>query len=247
MGKKKLLIQRIPLGLMVLLFFVTFNSYSQTTRVVSPPDLSFFGHPGLIYSPSAYLSNWGDVNFGMTHYPAPTSFTFERGESQERSFWTHIGFLPFGEVSVKLTKPYNASDKNYGIGDRSISFRLQVLKEKQNSPAILIGVQDPFSVSSYFNTNYIVLSKKKQINQIVLNANIGYGFKIETARAHTLQGVFGGLQTKWKQLRLVAEYDTEYVNVGAGYQYKNWLSVNVALINVQYISASLSISFSLKE
>ena len=243
---KKLLIQKRRFNLTALLLFVTFSSYSQQ-KVVLPPDLSLFGNPGLIYTPSAYLSNWGDVNFGMTHYPAPTSFTFERGESRERSLWAHLGFLPFGEVSLKLTKPYNSSDKNYGIGDRSIAFRLQVLKEKENRPAVLIGVQDPFSVSSYFNTNYIVLSKKKQIHQIVLNANIGYGIKIETAQAHILQGVFGGLQAKWKQFRFLAEYDTEYVNIGTGYQYKNWLSANVALINAQYVSASIAIRFSLKD
>ena len=209
-------------------------------------DLSFFGHSGLIYTPSAYLSNWGDLNIGITHYPAATSFTFERGESPERSFWAHLGFLPFGEISLKLTKPYNSSDKNYGIGDRSISFRLQILKEKQNRPAILIGVQDPFSVSSFFNTNYIVLSKKHEIKQIEINANLGYGFKIEEARGHVLQGIFGGMQAKWRQLRIMAEYDADRINFGMGYQYGEWVSTNLALINGRYLSASLALHFSLK-
>ena len=209
-------------------------------------DLSFFGHSGLIYTPSAYLSNWGDLNIGITHYPAATSFTFERGESPERSFWAHLGFLPFGEVSLKLTKPYNSSDKNYGIGDRSISFRLQILKEKKNRPAILIGIQDPFSVSSFFNTNYIVLSKKHEIKQIEINANLGYGFKIEEARGHVLQGIFGGMQAKWRQLRIMAEYDADRINFGMGYQYGEWVSTNLALINGRYLSASLALHFSLK-
>lgn len=230
----------------LLLFFSSNaqNSSFQSSQAVSN---SFWGNPGLIYTPSAYLSNWGDVNVGVTHYPAATSFTFERGESPERSYWVHLGFLPFGEVSLKLTKPYNSSDKNYGIGDRSISFRLQLLKEKKNRPAILIGVKDPFSASSYFNTNYIVLSKKYQINQFQINANLGYGIKIEEANAHILQGLFGGMQAKWQQLRVMVEYDANRINFGTGYQYKNWLSANISLIDMRYFSASLAVKFSLKD
>ena len=209
-------------------------------------DLSLFGNPGLMHTPSAYLSNWGDVHFGMTHYPTATSFTYEAGESRERSFWTHLGLLPFAEVSIKLTKPYNSSDKNYGIGDRSISVRVQVLKEKANRPAVLIGVQDPFTVASFFNTNYLVLSKKRQLNQIELNANLGYGFKIEEAQNHILQGIFGGLQVKWRQVRTMIEYDAERINLGIGYQYKDWVRTNLALVDGRYLSAALAFRFSLK-
>lgn len=216
------------------------------TNSTKAQDLSLFGNPGLIHTPSAYLSNWGDVNMGMTHYPAATSFTFEARESRERSFWAHLGFLPFAEVSLKLTKPYNSNDKNYGIGDRSIGVRLQVLKEKTNRPAILIGIQDPFTVSSFFNTNYFVLSKKHQIKEIELNANLGYGFKIEAARNHILQGVFGGFKVKWRQLRTMIEYDAERINLGIGYQYKDWVSTNIALVEGRYLSATLGFRFSLK-
>jgi hypothetical protein len=210
-------------------------------------ELNFLGHSGLIYTPSAYISDWGSLYVGMTHYPATTSFTFERGESTERSYWAHLGFLPFGEVSVRLTKPYNSSDKNYGIGDRSISFRLQLLKEKKKRPAILIGVNDPFSASSYFNTNYLVLSKTHQLKTIELNANIGYGIKIEDANGHILQGLFGGIQAKWKDWRLMLEHDTQYTNLGMGYQFKNRVFFNAAMIDFKYLSASLALRFMLRE
>ena len=225
---------------------ILISCFSVLSTSTKGQDLSFFGNPGLIHTPSAYLSNWGDLNVGMTHYPAATSFTFESGESAERSFWAHLGFLPFGEVSLKLTKPYNSRDKNYGIGDRSISFRLQVLKEKENRPAILIGVQDPFALQAFFNTNYIVLSKKRQIKQLELNVNLGYGFKIEETRGHILQGIFGGFQAKWRQIRFLTEYDAERINLGLGYQYKDWVRTNLGLIEGKYLSATLALSFSLK-
>ena len=118
MGKRLFFLQKIMVSIILLL---PFNN-------LQAQDPSLLGFPGLLHTPTAYLSDWKSLYFGMTHYPAATSFTFEPGESMERSYWTHLGFLPFGEVSIRLTKPYNSSDKNYGIGDRSISFRLQVLK-----------------------------------------------------------------------------------------------------------------------
>jgi len=209
------------------------------------PDISSLSYPGLINTPSAYVSNWGDVYFGGTHFHKNAAYTFEAGESNERSFWLHLGFLPFGEVSLRFTKPY-AIRPEYGIGDRSISFRLQLLKETKNRPAILMGTQDPFAIQSFFNTNYLVLSKKYQIKQIEINTNLGYGFKIEEARAHVLQGIFGGMQAKWRQLRIMAEYDADRINFGIGYQYKGWVRTNLALINGRYLSASLALHFSLK-
>ncbi len=208
--------------------------------------LSVFGHPGLIHTPSAYLSKWKQVSAGMTHYPAATSFTAEAGESPERSFWAHLGFLPFGEVSFRLTKPYNSQNKNYGIGDRSLSFRLQLLKEKKQLPAIVIGTNDPFSVSSFFNTTYIVLSKKFTVNPVIIAPSLGYGFKIGTARNYILQGLFGGVQVNWKQCRVMLEYDGEYTNMGIGYQLKELMSLNFALIDRQYFSGLVAFTFSLK-
>ncbi|MEM6321265.1 MAG: YjbH domain-containing protein [Bacteroidota bacterium] len=177
-------------------YFAILLAFHTGCFTIFAQDVSHFGNLGLIYTPSAYLTNWGDLYIGITHYPAKTSYTFEQGESAERSFLAHLGFLPFGEFTLKLTKPYNSSDKNYGIGDRSVSFRLQVLKETKNRPALLVGTQDPFAVSSFFNTNYAVLSKKYQLKNLEFNANVGYGFKIEEAQGHILQGIFGGIQAK---------------------------------------------------
>ena len=238
--------------LVVLLLFFQLIVLSKG-NAQSDSDLSNLGFPGLIYTPSAYLSDWGTVAVGMTHYHKDAAFTFEAGDNTERSFWANIGFLPFGEVTLRLTKPYNPSipnygvSENYGIGDRSISFRLQVLKERENRPAILVGTQDPFSGSSFFNTNYIVVSKKQIFKKIEFNANVGYGFKIEEANGHILKGIIGGVQAKWQQIRAMLEYDATRINIGVGYQYKGWVRTNFALVNGKYLSAALAFSFSLNK
>jgi len=209
-------------------------------------DISLLGYSGLLYTPSAYTADWGGVYVGFTHYDKDAAFTFEAGESNERSFITNIGFLPFAEFTLRLTKPYNSKDENYGIGDRSISGRIQILKEKQHIPAVLIGLNDFGTVSSFFNTNYIVLSKTKDFKGITFNGNVGYGFQISEARRHYLQGIFGGLQASWKSLKVLAEYDADQWNIGIGYTYKRLFFVKSALINMRYPSVNLGLQFNIR-
>lgn len=209
-------------------------------------DLSLLGYSGLLYTPSAYTADWGDVYIGFTHYDKNAAFTFEAGENMERSFIANIGFLPFAEFTLRLTKPYDAKDENYGIGDRSISGRVQLLKEKQNIPAVLIGVNDLGTESSYFNTNYIVLSKTKEFKGFTFNGNMGYGFKINEANRHYLQGLFGGLQASWKSITALAEYDAAQWNVGLGYTYKNLFFVKTALIDTRYPSVNIGVQFNIR-
>ncbi len=219
---------------------------SQSNDLVSASNnISFLGYSGLVYTPSAYTAKWGALHTSYTHYDKNAAFTFEAGESNERSFVTNIGFLPFAEFSIRLTKPYNSSDKNYGIGDRSITGRIQILKERKYRPAILIGTNDFAAVSSFFNATYFVASKSAIIKGIHLNGNLGYGFKFNDARRDYLQGVFGGAQMSYKTINLMAEYDAERWNIGLGYQYKQFLFLKTALIDLQYVSFNIGLQFQL--
>ena len=212
------------------------------------------GFTGLIYTPSAYLNPWKTVDVGFTHISKETSFTYLSGEESERAFIATMAFLPFAELSIKLTRPYSnvrpdflagiTDVRNWGIGDRSYSVRVQLLKETEKQPAILIGTQDPIG-NNFFRTNYLVFSKSKTWNQIHFSANAGYGWSKDSRRDY-LQGAFGGVQATWKKISGMVEYDTQRVNVGLGYQFKNLIFLNVALIDVQYFSGNISFRFSLK-
>ena len=219
----------------------------QSNESISPSnEISLLGYSGLLYTPSAYTAKWGELYTGFTHYDKNAAFTFEAGESNERSFVTNIGFLSFAEFSIRLTKPYDSRDENYGIGDRSISGRIQIFKEKKLRPAILIGTNDFASVSSFFNTTYMVISKSKIIKDIRINGNLGYGFKINDARRHYLQGVFGGVQASYKFINLMTEYDADHWNIGLGYQYKRFLFLKTALIDLQFLSFNIGVQLQLR-
>lgn len=206
---------------------------------------SHLGITGLIFTPSAYMPEWGMLDFGFSHFPKDASFTFEAGQLPERTFLSSMTFLPFLELSLRLTRPYsNEYNDGYGIGDRSISIRAQVLKERKKLPAIVLGIQDPFAVQSFFNTNYLVFTKKYSLKKIDIVANLGYGHSFEEdRRGDYLQGAFGGVQVYWKEVNFLAEYDTKQLNIGAGYQFKKMLFLKTALVNGRYFTGSINLRF----
>ena len=217
------------------------NAQEDFRNYAAPSQL---GMTGLIYTPSAYLPEWGMLDFGFTHYHKNAAFTKGANEYAERSFLTNVTFLPFMELSLKLTKPYiTPVDDNLGLGDRSISIRAQLIKERKYLPAILIGVQDAFGESSFFSTNYLVFTKKYNLRQFEVVTTLGYGHSFKETRGEYLQGTFGGVQAYWKTVNFIAEYDTKQVNIGLGYQFKKMLFLKTALVNGRYFSGSINLRF----
>lgn len=230
--------------LLILLSGSAIYSYAQQSQSdFSTP--SHLGMTGLVYTPSAYMPKWGTLDFGFTHFHKNASLTFEAGESAERTFLSSVTFLPFLELSLRITKPYSkVNSDSYGIGDRSISLRAQVLKERKYVPAIVIGTQDPFAYQAFFNTNYLVLTKKYSFKKINVVTNLGYGVSFEEeARGDYLQGVFGGIQVHWQTLHSSLEYDTNHFNFGFGYQLKEFLFLKAALVNGQYFTGNINLRF----
>lgn len=238
-----------PLFCLLICLASTYSAFGQVanTSLVAPAQLGF---SGLIYTPSAYLTSWKIVDIGFTHFSKATSFSYEAGESPERAFIANIAFFPFAEVSLKLTRPYSnlipnatGAQQYYGIGDRSISLRLRVLKETNTRPSIVVGIQDPyFSDLSFFSTNYVVVSKRKSIGTITLNGNLGYGY---SDNSEFLHGVFGGLIANWQSFNAMVEYDTSRINFGIGYHLKERFFLQAALVDKKHFSGNVSLRFQL--
>lgn len=245
----------MKIRLLLLIFFNGLFVYifAQDQEKITP---SQFGYTGIIYTPTAYLPKWKTIDAGFTHFNKETSFTYLGGIEAERAFITNLVFLPRVELTVKLTRPYSVvrpdyqpgsgRQRNWGIGDRSYSLRVQVLEEKDNQPSLVLGIQDPFANLAFFHTNYLVASKKIPINEISILTNIGYGISLEDTNGDYLQGLFGGVQVSWKGTIANIEYDTKTLNMGLGYQLKERLFFNMALINVKYFSGNISYRFGLK-
>jgi hypothetical protein len=145
-----------------------------------------------------------------------------------------LTFLPFAEVSVRVTYPngYNAEHENIIIGDRMISGRLQPLKETRYLPSVVVGLQGFYKTTggddllniggkgaSYFNSSFIVLTKNLRPDILFEKIGItaGYGSDIVAANTHQFIGLFGGVSISPKKmdyLELMMEYDADKWNVG---------------------------------
>ncbi len=234
----------IKLGLIIAVSCIVLTPIKAQQDFRNYATPSQLGMTGLIYTPSAYLPEWGMLDFGFTHYHKNAAFARGANEYAERSFLTSVAFLPFMELGLKLTKPYTTPvDDNLGLGDRSISIRTQLVKEGKHRPAILIGIQDIFSSNAYFKTNYVVFTKKTKVKQLDMVTSLGYGHSPEEALGDYLQGAFGGIQLYWKAVNFLAEYDTDQFNLGLGYQFKKMLFLKGALVDGRYFSGSINLRF----
>ncbi len=144
-----------------------------------------------------------------------------------------ITFLPFAEVSVRVTYPngYNKDHEDIINGDRMISGRLQPLRERKYLPSIVIGLQGFYKTTgeglinpdgkgaSYFNSSYIVMTKNFRPKNILgkIGITAGYGADVIAANTYQFIGFFGGINISPKNmeyLELMLEYDADKWNTG---------------------------------
>lgn len=144
-----------------------------------------------------------------------------------------ITFLPFAEVSVRVTYPngFNAEHDYIIIGDRMISGRLRVVKEGKYMPAVVAGLQGFYKTTgdglinadgagaSYFNSSYLVMTKNIRPKSVLdkVGVSLGYGSDFIAANTYQFIGLFGGVNFSFKGLEfleLMMEYDADKWNAG---------------------------------
>lgn len=177
---------------------------------------SLTGTSGLINIPTAAMQGDGTVTVGM-------NLVDERyhGYAQEKQQghdmivqFASVGFLPFLEVGLRLTRGVDVPRQ--AIGDRMVSVRLRVLKEGARTPAIVVGVHD-IAGTRYFHAEYILASKQvpTPVGRVGLHAGYGGDWSSVPARAHQFVGGFGGISYSPRPwATLMAEHDAERVNAG---------------------------------
>jgi hypothetical protein len=200
------------------------QSYSQ-----SLPGLS-----GGYSIPSAYFQKDRTLYFGYTYLNSKYYDLYSNGNNYSYSLgYFGLTILPFAEVSVRLSYPngYNKDHEDIIMGDRMISGRLRVVKERKYWPAIVVGLQGFYKTTgddlinvgnggpSFFNSSYLVMSKNFYFNKVFerLRFTAGYGSDIVVAQTYQFIGLFGGINispknVKW--LELMLEYDADKWNAG---------------------------------
>jgi len=212
---------------------------------------SLQGTTGLVTIPTAALIRDGEVFLGTAAGNKKYN-NWMPGEYHHYSYYATIGFLPFLEVSLRLTRSYNYF-KGTGLGDRTVSARWRIIQEKKKTPAIVIGIHDLLSSVDdpsvmYNNALYVVGSKNVRLRKgpSQIGLHLGYGTDRMKAAGHQFVGLFGGVSVEVNpMLTLMIEHDSERLNGGAVFRFFRHIQLQVALMHFDSFAAGLSYVFKL--
>jgi len=212
-----------------------------TTVAASAQALT--GTTGLVSIPTAAMPADGALTLGVNvvnrRYHGFENPGYDRHEALVE--YASIGFLPFVEIGLRLTRMTGVPHQ--ALGDRMVSLRLRAMTEGAYRPAVVVGAHD-LGGTRRFHTIYAVASKSvATVPRVgVVGLHLGYGGDPLSLRrrAKGLNGTFGGVSvapTRW--VSLMADYDTEYVNAGA--RLKVWrFALLAAAQNLDGFSAGIS-------
>ena len=140
----------------------------------------------------------------------------------------YINFTPFSFVELTFRETLRKTRKSatnpkmgYYQQDRSTTLRLRPVREKDGKwwPSVVVGVNDIYSDhgNSEYAAVYGVITKNVRLGGMVnVGATLGYAHPIDDGV--TYDGVFGGISVSpisFDNLKIMAEYDTRGINVGA--------------------------------
>lgn len=182
------------------------------------------GVTGLLNSPTAEMSPDRTVKIGGNFLPK--QFTTDTWDYHTFNFFINITFLSFVEVSMNNTAFDLWNAGYFSNVDRSISVRLRPVKEGKYWPAVVIGSNDVISTSSlvgyaqgnkFFGTHYIALTKHFDIgaNRLGLHAAYNIPVSVHVKQKFPISGGVSFSPAFYKNLNIIAEYDTRDFNLGA--------------------------------
>ncbi|MBD3183658.1 hypothetical protein GF312_15310 [Candidatus Poribacteria bacterium] len=213
--------------------------------------LSLTGSNGLLYIPTAQMQNDRHVKIGMT-WLNKESFAYGEGKYNGLASFATIGYLPFMEISLRLTRKLDFPEIQ-ALGDRMIIIRIRPIKEGRVYPAVVFGAHDfiwsvPESPTNEFNALYAVASKTLVLESVInkMGLHLGYGSDLIKAKHREFVGLFGGVDLYFTpNIALMMEHDSSRFNWGAKLSLFNKLEVVAALLDFSVFSAGMNFRFSI--
>lgn len=207
------------------------------------------GTSGLVSIPTATIAADGDMTLGVNRMAAGYHEYYRQGRVDEQhgalvQFAT-VGFLPFVEVGLRLTRIEDVPRQ--ALGDRMVSVRVRVLKEGEHLPAFALGAHDIVG-TRIFHATYAVASKTVPTPAGQAGLHVGYGHDVLGLRAKGRQfdGLFGGVSLAPRPwVTLMAEYDGERPNAGVRLGPLRGVALLAALQNLDGFSGGISYTFAL--
>lgn len=231
----------------------------------------YTGMSGLIHVPSADMNQAGDARIGV-HF-LNKEFTPEEAFDCRGRYHTtdhYLSITPFSWIELGYTCTIMKGSKGAGsdpndIGyyhkDRYFSIKLQPLKEGKYWPAIAVGSNDVVTGSDndkkedmleknknqIFGNIYIAATKHIDLRGNNLGFHLAYR-KWKRTYNTKWNGLVGGITYQpsfEKNLRLIAEYTGDDVNVGADYLLWKHLLLQASLQNGKYFSGGVCFQINL--
>ncbi len=207
------------------------------------------GTTGLVTIPTADMPDDGVVAFGsgfLNKVDLPEEifdaiFPDGLGRFHGLAYYVTLGYLPFLEVSLRLTRFVDVSEPQ-ALGDRMVSVRLRVFQESHWVPAVVVGAHDLVG-TRVFNALYGVASKHFQLpaSTGTLGVHAGYASDAIAAAHHQFSGPFAGVSYGPAEfVKILVEHDGADVSAGVRLTLVERISALVALQHLEGFSAGIS-------
>lgn len=208
------------------------------------------GTTGLLNISTADMQPDGTVMVGGNYMPQemlPEGWNYNSG-----NYFANVTFFPWLELAYRCTllRMGHKKDGKWNQ-DRSVSVRLRPLKEGKWWPAIVIGSNDALTTNQlntfkdpggtrYFSSVFAVGTKHFLLNGHDLGVTVGGHIPFRSKS--TRKGAFGGISYRpafFPSFALMAEYDSDVVNIGASVKLFGHLSAHLFCYDFQNVCGGL--------
>ena len=228
-----------------LLFFLILISFK-----ISLYSQSLSGTERLAQIPTAYFQEDKTLIIG-TSFLNKHLLNYSNYQYDAIAGYASLNFLPFLEIGIRYTRQINRGPDGYKsyFADRMPSFKLRLLKEKKNRPALAIGSTDFItsigegSGPHYFASYYAVMTKNIFLKNLEIGLTLGHAFKLDNPQYYDMLGVFGGVRIgipKHPWITAMIDYDSRYWNAGIRFLFFNHLQLMPVIRNGKIFEGNLS-------
>lgn len=223
----------------------------------------YTGMSGLIHVPSAEMNDEGEARIGahfLNKEFTPANFSYHTMNH-------YLSITPFSWIEIGYACTLMKSNKagegepprmSYNQKDRYFSVKLRPLKEGRWYPAIAIGANDPYGTtfgkgtvyedntamkvkSRYFANFYVAATKHINLKGHSIGFHLAYRHWKRDYNSRW-NGVVGGITYQpsfQKNLRVIAEYTGDDVNVGFDWRLWRYLLIQASLQDGKHFTGGL--------
>jgi hypothetical protein len=217
--------------------------------IAGAAQLSLSGTSGMLMTPTADIAADRSFTAGMLFVDKKEAVEY-RDSFDNLAYFVTLGYLPRIEISMRLTvfleSSFSLEEPDRLIKDRMFSVKIQAFEENGHWPALALGSED-LTGTKRFHTLFAVASKGLSLGRAgPMRLHLGAGTDWIDAENYPLKGVFGGLaKALWKGGELLAEYDTDKVNIGLRVEPVSSVTLLVSALNAESFAGAVHVNLKL--